>query len=290
VEDGFSKIARHIKKIDPDIVGLQEVLNAKWMSDLARALGPPWEALAHSADYSDTGILTKHKFDIGRHFEVAWGTGVGVELDDGGKINFIAMHLNYHSYGPYAANNKMVTKAEQILQGEKSDDGTSRQQNIEELIRSPGFGRMLNETDTAPLILVGDFNCPSHEDWIEETKVDHGGWAFEWPATKLVVDQGLIDAFREVHPNVKEVPGNTWSTVQKWSGSEWDYSIPEPQDRIDYIYYRSTSAQSPIRPLEVELYAGDEPEKLKPIPNHRQNDYPSDHYAVYAVFERQQHH
>lgn len=31
------------------------------MSDLARALGPPWEALAHSADYSDTGILTKHK-------------------------------------------------------------------------------------------------------------------------------------------------------------------------------------------------------------------------------------
>lgn len=61
-----------------------------------------------------------------RHFEVPWGTGVGVELDDGGKVNFVTMHLNYHSYGPYAANNKMVTKAEQILQGEKSNDGTSR--------------------------------------------------------------------------------------------------------------------------------------------------------------------
>jgi len=29
---------------------------------------------------------------------------------------------------------------------------------------------MLNETDVTPLIVVGDFNCPSHEDWIEEMK------------------------------------------------------------------------------------------------------------------------
>lgn len=28
------------------------------------------------------------------------------------------MHLNYYSYGPYAANNKMVTRVNQILKGE----------------------------------------------------------------------------------------------------------------------------------------------------------------------------
>jgi hypothetical protein len=47
----------------------------------------------------------------------------------------------------------------------------------------------------------------------------------------MMADAGLTDSFRELHPNVTEVPGATWSTIQKSSGWEWDYSIPEPQDR-----------------------------------------------------------
>lgn len=75
---------------------------------------------------------------------------------------------------------------------------------------------------------------------------------------------GLIDSFRELHPNVTEVPGGkqdslhdpttqfttscsvisqagvsgcTWSTVNKFL-PDWEFNIPEPQDRIDFILYK----------------------------------------------------
>ncbi len=47
---------------------------------------------------------------------------------------------------------------------------SGRQQNVEELLASRGFNSMLDESALVPLIVAGDFNSPSHEDWIEETK------------------------------------------------------------------------------------------------------------------------
>ncbi len=73
--------------------------------------------------------------------------------------------------------------------------------------------------------------------------------------------------------------------MQKGSGAEWDYTIPEPQDRIDFIYYRAATSDGvgTIRPLECDVYAGTA--DLRPIPNHKANDWPSDHFGVYAVYE-----
>ncbi|PIO70431.1 hypothetical protein TELCIR_07715 [Teladorsagia circumcincta] len=66
---------------------------------------------------------------------------------------------------------------------------------------------------------------------------DHGNWMVEWPATKIAESMGLKDSFRELYPNVTEVPGYTWSTVNKYL-QDWEFNIPEPQDRIDFIYYK----------------------------------------------------
>jgi hypothetical protein len=73
---------------------------------------------------------------------------------------------------------------------------------------------------------MGDFNCPSHLDWTEATKAQHGGWAYKWPATSLLQNgTKLVDTFREIHPDPAKVPGNTWSTTFAYT-KEWNYTIP----------------------------------------------------------------
>jgi len=156
-----------------------------------------------------------------------------------------------------------------------------RAHNIRDLLANTEFQRYLGRTQHEPLVVAGDFNCPSHLDWTEETRSSHGGWVFEWPATKLMAEAGFRDSFRDVHPNVTEEPGITWSTVQKASGWEWDYSIPEPQDRIDFILY---NAGGGFKPVKSYTYAGNK--ALKPeSEDYQNNDYPSDHYAVITEFE-----
>jgi hypothetical protein len=80
--------------------------------------------------------------------------------------------------------------------------------------------------NSIPLIVLGDFNCPSHLDWTEATKAEHGGWVYRWPATFLLETKTkLVDTFREVHPDPVKVPGNSWSTV--WINvTEWNYTVP----------------------------------------------------------------
>lgn len=71
-----------------------------------------------------------------------------------------------------------------------------------------------------PLLLVGDFNTPSHQDWIEETKLNfkiflnqkislrqsHYGRVIEWPTTKILTEAGFTDTFRALNDPIEE-PG-----------------------------------------------------------------------------------
>jgi endonuclease/exonuclease/phosphatase family metal-dependent hydrolase len=281
VEDGIAKIAKHILKVDPDIVGLQEVYPGL-IGNLTELLGSGWSAIQHSNEtYPDTAILTKHRFLENESSETRWTLGVPVAIDDHTVVNVWNLHLYHRSYGPYAAFNKLVVNESQIMAGERTIlSDTGRAQNVEELLyNNTAFNEALKVTDERPLVAMGDFNAPSHLDWTERTKDLHGGWAFEWPSTKLLMDYAqLTDSYREMYPDERLHPGHTWSTVQKFYGPEWDYTIPEPQDRIDFILYRS----SKLKVTNSFTYQGTEP--LKPIPDHWENDYPSDHFAVITDF------
>jgi endonuclease/exonuclease/phosphatase family metal-dependent hydrolase len=45
-----------------------------------------------------------------------------------------------------------------------------RAQNIEQLLANAFFKKHMQMAGKQPLIVAGDFNAPSHLDWIEETK------------------------------------------------------------------------------------------------------------------------
>ncbi|VDM79616.1 unnamed protein product [Strongylus vulgaris] len=117
------------------------------------------------------------------------------------------MHLDYLAYGPYAAYNKMVTSVDQILAGEHPRARQGREQNIEELRNNSRMTAWRRKSSVVPVIVAGDFNCPSHLDWTVEMKDKHGNWSVTWPATKMMADMKFIDSFREVHPDINAQPG-----------------------------------------------------------------------------------
>uniref|UniRef100_A0A914DYQ2 Endonuclease/exonuclease/phosphatase domain-containing protein n=1 Tax=Acrobeloides nanus TaxID=290746 RepID=A0A914DYQ2_9BILA len=303
VEDGQYKIAKHIKIINPDIVALEEVESEEHVKNITAKIGPEWTYLIGTGSYPDTGIVTRHKFlNSGRaethrdikltpNDQIYFGTtktiidsnsaiGTQILLDNGITVSFWALHLDYKSYGPYAAYNKLVTKKEQIMAGEDNGSKNCRSGQMHDLVTNKVFQAAINNSNNIPVFVCGDFNGPSHLDWNDKNKDAHGGWIIEWPATKQLMENAkMTDSFREIHPDIIAEPGYTWSTVQKFSSEGWNWTIPEPQDRIDFIFYRS----SKLKPTNSFIYGGLEP--LTPIPNHKNNDYPSDHYAVVTDFD-----
>ncbi|CAJ0590609.1 unnamed protein product [Cylicocyclus nassatus] len=277
VHNGLQKIAKHIALVNPDIVALQEVENVHVIGNLTQMLGGTWTGINHrNTTLPDTAILTRHEIHPHSYADVSKGVGVKILVDQWYFVNFWSLHLDYLAFGPYAAYNKMVTSVDQIMAGEHPRARHGREQNMEELRNSSRMTSMRRKSAAVPVIVAGDFNCPSHLDWAESAKDRHGGWAVQWPATKIMAEMNFTDSFREVHPDIDAQPGNTWSTVNKFN-AEWDYAIPEPQDRIDFIFYLGK-----IKPINSFIYAGTE--QLKPIPYHKDNDYPSDHFAVVTEF------
>ncbi|GMT24678.1 hypothetical protein PFISCL1PPCAC_15975, partial [Pristionchus fissidentatus] len=280
VSNGMEKIAKQIKEVNPDVVALQEVESPDVVSNITTMLGEGWSGVHHcNSSYPDTGIITRHTIIPGTYVHVDYGMHVKIQIEKTKRqFSFWAMHLDYKSYGPYACYNKLVTSEVQIMAGEMPSSTTGRVQNIVQLVTNPQFITQISKSNIVPVIVAGDFNVPSDEDWTEANKVQHGGWAFEWPATKILREtSGMKDSFRVLHPDPVADPGITWSTVNKFQ-KEWDYTVPEPEDRIDFIFYRG-----PISPTASFPYSGTTP--LVPIPHQWANEWPSDHAAFVTEFE-----
>lgn len=211
-----------------------------------------------------------------------YNAGCRIELQSNPplSINVWNVHLHWGTYGPYAAcsSDPNVLNSDVLFYSEyrKEDPSTSRVHNILNMLNHQPFTQNLNEADKSPLILVGDFNSPSHLDWTENFKRFHCDWNFVWPVSKLVENFGLKDSFREVHKDAGFVPGITWSPVVKYG----DNNTLEPQDRIDFVYYAGKN----LRPYQSSTYHGSN-SRLFYYPNHYFNDWPSDHCSVVTNFE-----
>ncbi|KAK6019013.1 hypothetical protein OSTOST_15367, partial [Ostertagia ostertagi] len=120
VNNGLQKIAKHILLVNPDIVALQEVENEHVVGNLTQMLGEEWVGVHHTnRTPPDTAILTRHEFHPHSYTDTSTGIGIRILVDSLFFVNFWSVHLDYLSYGPYAAYNKMVTSMDQILAGER---------------------------------------------------------------------------------------------------------------------------------------------------------------------------
>lgn len=230
VHDHRAKQLKVIAETDVDVVGLQETYGTA-AEELAEALG--WH---HHRAGTNLGIVSRFPItavlgdpDVGFYGAAGARIAVGER-----EVDVWTVHLDYEQYGPYASE-PLAHEEVRLAQ-------------MRDTLHRIG--------DTAPVVLVGDFNCPSHLDWP----------GVEWPVTKAAEEAGFRDSFRQARPDAVRDPGHTWSPV---------HPHPEPQDRIDFVLHRG------LRVLDSRTCVSGTP---RTWPDVEDNDWPSDHAAVITTF------
>lgn len=262
VDDGLAKQVALINKHQPDIVGFQET-SGHAAKDIAEELG--WH---HYQSDGSIGVISR--FPLTEVGGTSAAAGVRVEYREGRELELWSAHLGYDPYGPYDACFDGMD-VEDIFEREAE---SGRVPQARELAKE--LAPKIADADEVPVLLVGDYNSPSHLDWTAETVEEHCGYGpVEWPTTKILEEAGLTDSYRVAHPDPAADPGTTWSPLYPYH--DGDSGDPEPQDRIDYVTHAGddlTVADS------VTIVDGDP----TPVPNHADNEWPTDHAGVLTTF------
>lgn len=258
---GGTKVRHHREKqlkiileSGADVVGLQETYSTA-ARELAEALG--W---AYHQAGENLGVISRYPITdrLGAADPGFYGaTGVRVTLGADQDVVLWSAHLDYTPYGPYEAS------FDGLAGPELAAHESGRLGQVREILAA--MAPDLTARDTTPVLLVGDFNAPSHLDREDA----------EWPVTRAAEEAGLRDSYREAHPDPVRSPGHTWSPVH--SEHEDGSGRPEPQDRIDYVL----CAGAGLRVLDSRTLVTGTP---RPWPDVEDNDWPSDHAAVITTF------
>lgn len=243
-----------------DIVVLQEASR-----DDATRLGQALGWYHFQGDSSAVGVISRYPI-VEEYAQHGHGVAVRVALDgEENQINVWGVHLNSSPYGPYDFCFENMTIPQVLQREEDSKRGPQVRESLS-LMKDH-----LENTDDVPVILLGDFNSPSHLDWTDKNQ-HCGVGAVPWPASTVPTDAGMIDSYREANPNPRRDPGITWSPIYLENNDR-----PEPMDRIDYIYHKGD-----LKVTHAETLAPGNP---TPMPNHQDNYWTSDHSAVLARFD-----
>ncbi|MEU0193590.1 HAD-IA family hydrolase [Streptomyces afghaniensis] len=250
VDDHRAKQLKIILETGVDVVGLQETSGTA-AQELAEALG--WY---HHRAGENLGVISRHPItaalgdpDVGFY----GAAGARIRISPAHEVDVWTAHLDYTPYGPYEAAFDKLPAAVLITHEE------TRLAQMRHILR-----RIADSADDSrPVVLVGDFNTPSHLD-----RPDVG-----WPVTMTAEEAGLGDSYREAHPDPVAEPGHTWSPVHVVH--EDGSGRPEPQDRIDYVLHRGLTV------LDSTTFVSGTPH---PWPDVAGNDWPSDHAAVITTF------
>ena len=148
-------------------------------------------------------------------------------------------------------------------------------------------------SDGSIIFLGGDFNEPSHLDWIIETKdmFDRKGVHYQWDLSTLLYNAGFKDSYREMYPSSFTHPGFTFPSYNrdaKISSLTWTPEADE-RERIDFIYFypdkklklKSSQILGPDSSIVYSMSKIETSQDTFIIPL---DVWPTDHKAVIATF------
>lgn len=261
VTDYHRKQLEFLTSKQVDVVGLQESFGGHAIR-LAKALG--WEYFQSS----DVGIISRYPIvEIYPEAQAAGSVRIALDGEETQIILWNA-HLGYTPYGPYDFCYYNMTQ-DQVF---KREIQSGRTPQIKEIVSK----MQIDNANNVPVLLTGDFNAPSHLDWTERNKAAHCGVGYvPWPSSIEPVKAGLVDSFRQLHPDEVKVPAITWSPIYLYNDGE---KAPEPLDRIDFVYYKGKA----LRAVKSEILVVGNP---TPEPNHQNNEWTSDHAVVMTTFK-----
>jgi endonuclease/exonuclease/phosphatase family metal-dependent hydrolase len=237
-----------IEDVDADVVGVLESYDR--LPEIAEKTGYP---------YYNLGLQLLSKYPI-HEPSGAEGLYALIEVEPGYVVAMFNTHLDYVRYGP-----RLYLDGMPLAEVLASEDEV-RTRSIEVL--TPSIEALLDEG--YPVFLTGDLNQPSSLDYTEETVGMREGVteAIPWPVSEVLLDIGMRDTFREIHPDPVENPGLTHGNP--------DFKQGGFGDRIDYLY-----AGGPATTQSSELVG----EVGGPNVDREYDPWTSDHRAVLSTFE-----
>ncbi|HEX5018546.1 MAG TPA: endonuclease/exonuclease/phosphatase family protein [Actinomycetes bacterium] len=152
---------------------------------------------------------------------------VFVELEPGRVLAIVNVHPPSRGYGPFRVADEPVKRV----------DRRERRVRLSHVQPSLDAARALMD-DRVPVILLGDFNAPSHRDWTDATvgSRPHVVRAFKWPTSVAAEETGLVDAYRAVYPDPVTHPGLTWPAERPFVKGYNPAADGHAEDRIDFMY------------------------------------------------------
>lgn len=300
VPGGYDAIVNEILRINPDFVTFSEVRNYNKSNFSARICESlKNRGLKYYSFYSyDTGLLSK--------YPITDSLAVFPEKDDHGSIYRLTSTVRGHKVAVYTAHLDYLNCAYYDVRG--YDGSTWKERpvpvSVDEVLKINVasqrddaiklFIQQANEDIAAgyDVIIGGDFNEPSHRDWIEENKnlYHHNGFVIPWTVTTLLDEAGFIDAYREIYPNPLTHPGFTYPADNPAKDPlklTWAPKADE-RDRIDFIFYKGNglkAAEAIIFGPESSVVCGkrvaenSEDKFLLPL-----NVWPTDHKGILVTF------
>lgn len=301
VEGGYDAIVNEIVRIQPDFVTFSEVRNynkTNFSSRICESLKT--KGLVYYSFYSyDSGLLSKYPItDSSTVFPEKDDHGSIYRLTsmvNGEKIAIYTAHLDYLNCAYYNVRGydgstwkeiSIPTSMSEIL---KINDASLRDDAIKLFIQQA-------EKDIAEgfnVIIGGDFNEPSHTDWIDANKnlYDHQGFVIPWTVSNLLEKAGFIDSYRKIYPNPITHPGFTYPSdniAKDPLKLTWAPKADE-RERIDFIFYKGEKLRATeaviFGPKSSIVYGKRTMEKsqdsfLLPL-----GVWPTDHKGLLVTFE-----
>lgn len=275
VDQGPEKALQLIKESKADICLLQESYDINGPREnfgpwAAKELGwNTWQGKSPHLCVISPYKIEKTFFHAGMH-------AIGAELTDpkGRTLHAFSTWIDWRSYvSRYLQDNPKVTDAELLA---CETDHSSRMIQAKAIITYLEK-QSLTKLKT-PLLVGGDWNCPSHLDWTPETsEVFIHRRDLSLPVSLAMKNAGFVDCYRVVFPDPVKNPGDTWSPLFREKDGE-----KLPLDRIDRLYYKSNHSQPLLKPVRAWVFPEELEDNAIPI---RQRKFPSDHAALLIEFE-----
>lgn len=237
---GRDKLREIMQTSGADIIGVQELDNTAGVS-IAAAMG------FHYYQQSGGDIQVISRYPITG--SASGNLGVQIALSPGQNVWLFNAHLAAYPYQPYDLRDGVLPMNEaSVIAAANSARGGGTTSYLSSMASVIASGE--------PVFFAGDFNEPSHLDWTVEAAAATPrpyDLKVEYPTSKRIVDAGMTDSFRAVHPDEVAKPGYTWTP---------GYPPPtldsnEVHDRIDIIYHRgrgvTATAAATIGPVDGNL-------------------------------------
>ncbi|MGM9478189.1 endonuclease/exonuclease/phosphatase family protein [Pedobacter sp. GSP4] len=301
VTGGFNGIIDAIIQSGADLITLSEVRNYNNKDFSARVVSALQAKNLTFYSFKDNNVGIVSRYPIASFKAGIYGNAFDkaiVKLNVNTEVAVYSAHLDYLNYAcylPRGYDGNSFQKISQPVTDVNAILASNLQSTRDEEIAAFVNDAKLERDSGRIVILGGDFNEPSHLDWVSAQKdlFDHHGTIVPWQSSVTLYAKGYKDAYRVKNPDPVQAPGFTWAafnTSASLSSLVWAPDADE-RDRIDYIYYadnsnRVTVDQSIVFGPSGSIVRGqgyEDPTYTNPflIPS---GTWPSDHKGLITTF------